>query len=157
MSRLDALAQEHQASTRYALIRPCLEAGIAATTLARQHGLPPRTVQRWIAAFRRDGYAALGRLPRADRGTAHFPAALRHLVEGLALRTPPPTIAAVHRQVVAVAEREGWRVPSYGTVYAIVRGLDPGLVTLAHAGTKAYRLAFDLLYHRESTAPNALW
>lgn len=157
VSRLDARAQEHQASTRYALIRPCLEEGVPATTLARQHGLPPRTVQRWIAAFRRDGYAALGRLPRADRGTAHFPAELRHLVEGLALRTPPPTIAAVHRQVVAVAEREGWRVPSYGTVYAIVRSLDPGLVTLAHVGTKAYRLAYDLLYRRESAAPNALW
>jgi len=48
-------------------------------------------------------------------------------------------------------------VPSYGTVYAIVRSLDPGLVTLAHAGTKAYRLAYDLLYRREAAAPNALW
>ncbi len=108
MSRLDARsAQEHQASARYALIRPCLEGGVTATTVARQLGLPPRTVQRWVAACRRDGLDALGRAPRADRGTAHFPAELRHLVEGLALRTPPQTIAAVHRQAVAVAEREG--------------------------------------------------
>jgi len=149
--------QEQQASARYALIRPCLEDGVPATTVARQHDLPSRTVQRWIADFRRDGFAALSRVPRADRGVTRFPDELRPLIEGLALRTPPPTIAAVHRQAVAVAQREGWPVPSYSTVYAIIRALDPGLVTLAHAGTKAYRLAFDLLYRREATAPNALW
>jgi len=40
---------------------------------------------------------------------------------------------------------------------AIVRDLDPALVTLAHEGTKAYRLAFDLLHRREATGPNAIW
>ena len=99
----------------------------------------------------------LGRAPRADRGVVQFPGELRQLIEGLALRKPPPSIAAVHRQAVAVAQREGWRVPSYSTVYAIIHTLDPGLVTLAHAGAKAYRLAFDLLYHREAATPNALW
>jgi len=154
----DALAEpDPQAAYRYTLIRPCLEAGVTAASVARQHALPVRTVQRWVASFRRDGLAALGRVPRADRGTAQFPGELRHLIEGLALRKPPQTIAAVHRQVVAVAQREGWRVPSYSTVYDVIHGLDPGLVTLAHAGTKAYRLAFDLLYRREAAAPNALW
>ena len=149
--------ESQQATHRYALIRPCLEAGVTAASVARQHGLPIRTVQRWVACFRRDGLAALGRAPRADRGIAQFPGELRQLIEGLALRKPPPSIAAVHRQTVAVAQREGWRVPSYSTVYAIIHTLDPGLVTLAHAGAKAYRLAFDLLYRREAATPNALW
>lgn len=78
-------------------------------------------------------------------------------MEGLALRTPPPSAAFVHRQVATVAAEQGWPVPSYSTVYAVIRQLDPGLVTLAHQGAKAYREAFDLLYRREADRPNALW
>jgi putative transposase len=42
-------------------------------------------------------------------------------------------------------------------VYAIVAGLDPGLVTLAHEGTKRYEEVFDLVYRRQATAPNDIW
>jgi len=38
-----------------------------------------------------------------------------------------------------------------------VKHLDPGLLTLAHAGTKAYRTTFDLLYRREAEKPNDIW
>jgi putative transposase len=47
------------------------------------------------------------------------------LVEGLALRRPAPTAAQVHRQVTAVSAEQGWPVPTYSTVYAIIRGIDP--------------------------------
>ena len=40
---------------------------------------------------------------------------------------------------------------------AVIRDLDPGLVTLAHEGTKAYTEAFDLVHRHEATAPNAVW
>jgi hypothetical protein len=56
------------------------------------------------------------------------------LVDGLALRRPRPSAAFIHRQVLAVAAREGWPAPSYSSVHAIVRGVDPGLMTLAHDG-----------------------
>ena len=39
----------------------------------------------------------------------------------------------------------------------MIRDLDPGLVTLAHEGTKAYTEAFDLVHRHEATAPNAVW
>ena len=51
----------------------------------------------------------------------------------------PRPAAHVHRQVTAVAEREGWPVPSYSSVYVIIRGIDPGMATLAHEGSKRYR------------------
>jgi len=42
-------------------------------------------------------------------------------------------------------------------VAAVIERLDPGLATLAHAGTKAYKEAFDLLYRREADHPNEIW
>ena len=113
-------------------------------------------MQRWLLRYRADGLAGLTRTPRADRGQHRLIPELQCLVEGLALRTPSPSAAYVHRQVVAVAQEQGWTAPSYSTVYGIIRHLDPALVTLAQAGAKAYRETFDLLYRWEASGPNEL-
>ena len=126
-----------------------------ATAVAQEHGLSARTVERWLRATGATGWPGWCAHPAAIVGSGVSPSELIGLIEGLALRTPPPTAAAVYRQVVAVAAREGWPAPSYSTVYAVIRQLDPALVTLAHEGTKAYRLAFDLLYRREAPAPTS--
>ncbi len=59
--------------------------------------------------------------------------------------------------MVAVTAEKGWRTPGYGTVYAIVRCLHPGLVSLARYGPKVYRERFDLIHRREERNPNAIW
>ena len=79
------------------------------------------------------------------------------LAEGLALRTPAPSAAQVHRQVAEVAEREGWPVPSYSWVYAVICGIDPALRTLAVEGTRRYAEVFELVYRRQAGRPNELW
>ena len=56
----------------------------------------------------------------------------------MALKPPRLSVAAIHRQMSTVAKAQGWRVPSYGTVHAIIAGLDPGMVTLALEGQAAY-------------------
>jgi putative transposase len=86
-----------------------------------------------------------------------MPSELRLLIEGLALRRPRLSAAAIQRQVAKVASEQGWAVPGYSTVYALIRRLDPALVTLAHEGAKAYKDAFDLLYRREAARPNEVW
>lgn len=48
-------------------------------------------------------------------------------------------------------------MPSYGTVFNIVRALPPDLVTLAHDGTKTYSDTFELVRRREADGPNAIW
>src|SRR6266700_600797 len=78
-------------------------------------------------------------------------------IEGLALQTPPRSMAAIHRQVTAIAKEQGWKPPSYDRVRHIIKYLDPALVTMAHQGAAAYREAFDLLYRRESPQANAMW
>jgi putative transposase len=128
------------------------------THVARHHGIPLRTVQRWLAQYRCDGFAGLARRRRSDRRQPRgLPPELTQIIEGFALRTPPPTAALVHRQVREVALRKGWPVPNYHRVYRIMKHLDPALVALAHDGSKTYRTTYDLLYRREAESPNALW
>jgi CRISPR-associated Cas5-like protein len=111
----------------------------------------------WPATGRAGGLAGLGRTGRADRGRSRFPGPLRILAEGLALRTPAPSAAQVHRQVTEVAEREGWPVPSYSAVYAIICGIDPALRTLAVEGARRYAEVFELVYRRQAARPNEIW
>ena len=82
---------------------------------------------------------------------------LVNLIEGMALRRPPPKIAQVHREAVRIAEERGWPAPSYPVVYRIIAGLDRGLVSLAHRGDAGYRNDFDLVVRRESANANDLW
>src|SRR5262245_55060290 len=156
---LSALSERARARAlaRFDLLRPCLEDGVPLTRLARARGVALRTAERWLRRYRALGLAGLARAPRTDRGRRRLPDDLLRLVEGLALRRPAPSVAAVHRRVVAVAREHGWPAPSYATVYAVVRRLEPGLVTLAHGGAKAYREQFDLLHRREAGRPNEIW
>jgi putative transposase len=48
-------------------------------------------------------------------------------------------------------------VPSYATVYAVIRGIDPAMRTLALDGEKRYRELFDLVHRREAAGPNEIW
>ncbi len=48
-------------------------------------------------------------------------------------------------------------VPSYSTVYAIIRGIDPALRTLAVDGAKRYAEVFELVYRRQAARPNEIW
>lgn len=125
--------------------------------IAREHGIVLRTAQRWLRRYREHGLAGLAHQPRVDRGRCAFSPDLVRLIEGLALQIPAQSVAAIHRRAVAVAEERGWQPPSYGTVYGLVRRLDPGLVALAHDGPKTYRERFDLVHRREADGPNAIW
>jgi putative transposase len=146
-----------QAQARFTLLKPTLEDGVPLRRVARAAGLPLRTAQRWVHRYQRYGLVGLVRTPRTDRASHRLPDPLVQLIEGLALRKPRLTAAAIQRQVAPLAAQQGWPVPSYDQVYAIIRALDPALVTLAHEGGAAYREAFDLLYRREASCPNEIW
>jgi putative transposase len=150
--------ERSRALERYRILQPCLEHDMPLTHVARHHGIPLRTVQRWLAQYRRNGFAGLARRQRSDRRQPHgLHPELTQMIEGLALRTPPPTVALVHRQVRDVALRNGWPVPNYHRVYRVIKHLAPALVTLAHDGSKTYRTTYDLLYRREAAKPNDIW
>jgi transposase-like protein len=158
---LTALSEEQraQAQSRFAIIRPALEDGITQAQVARSHNIPASTIQRWVKRYRNEGLAGLlDRSSRSDKGKSRrLPPDAITLIEGLASQTPPRSMAVIHRQVVSIAEEQGWKPPGYDRVRQIIKNLDPALVTLAHQGAAAYREEFDLLYRREATHANAMW
>lgn len=128
------LTEEQRASAmaRYvAVIAPHLHDHLPLPAVAAQAGIPLRTAQRWLARYRGQDLAGLARAGRSDRGRRRIQPELVALIEGLALRRPPPRITTIHRRAGEVAAARGWAAPAYATVHAIVTSLDPGLVTLA--------------------------
>ena len=142
---------------RMAVLSPHLFDAVPLSRAADRAGVPLRTAQRWLASYLDGGAAALSPGGRSDRGGHRVPTQLRELVEGLALRRPPPRVAEVHRAASAAAVAQGWPVPSYEVVRRIIRRLDPGLLALAHHDGDVYRDGFELVLRRESAHPNDLW
>jgi len=155
-----AALSEHARTTameRFAALRPTIEDGVPLTRVAADAGVALRTAQRWLAAYRTSGLAALAPPARSDRGSRRAHPGLVAFVEGLALRRPAPSIAHVHRRTEQLADENGWPAPSYATVRQIIRGLNPGLTTLAHEGPVAYRDRYEIALRWEAEAPNAIW
>ncbi len=118
--------QRAQAHTRFMIIRPALEDGVTQAKVARTHNIPPSTVQRWVKRYREKGlYGLADTKTRSDKGTSHrLPPHAITLVEELALQTPPRSTAAIHRQVTAMAQEQGWDSPSYARVRQIIKDLN---------------------------------
>ena len=93
----------------------------------------------------------------AIAGDGTFPPQLTSLIEGLALQKPRRSAAAIHRVARETAQQQGWPEPSYATVHAVVKALDPAMVVLALEGAKAHAQQFDLLHRREADRPNQIW
>lgn len=149
-------SREESTERRWAVLRRHVEDGVPLTVLAIEHGFGLRTLERWHAAYRRGGVAALvpaGSKPRRSRiGTEQ-----RTLIEGLALVNPRLSTAAVHRRINQIGQAKGWPTVSYSTVRTITAGIDPGMLTLAHKGPVEYRDKFELAWRHRAERPNALW
>jgi putative transposase len=152
--------QEEQcqlAMDRFAVLQPHVEEGVPLVQAARVAGVPLRTAERWLARYRQTGLAGLARPVRSDAAAHTLPADLVALIEGMGLKKPRSSTAAIHRRISKVAPAHGWRVPSYSTVYAILAALDPAMVTLAHEGAAAFRDRYEIIHRHRADAPNALW
>ena len=142
---------------KFAVLQPHLEENVSLAATAKHADVPLRTAQRWLARYRAEGLAGLARAPRSDSGHHKLMSELTQLIEGMALHKPRLSVAAIHRRISGLAQKQNWPTPSYGSVYAIVRGLDPGMVTLALEGHAAWRDRFELIYHHRAERPNAIW
>jgi len=148
------------AEERWHLLRLHVEdkiplAGLAG--LARDTGVGLRTLERWHARYKSDGYAGLENSSRSDEGASRFPHELVQLIEGIALTRPRPSIATLHRTITTACTARGWTVPSYATVRSIVDGLDAGMVTLALEGPASYRDKYEIILRRNASRPNEMW
>ena len=99
-----------EAMRRFAALRPHLEEGVSLTTAARAADVPIRTAQRWLSRYRLEGLDGLKVRARSDRGTRKLPGPLITLIEGLALRKPRLSCAAIYRRAETVAKSRDWSV-----------------------------------------------
>ncbi len=160
LSNLSELPESSRAIAweRYQILRPHLEDTVPLSRVVKDAGIPLRTAQRWVANYKKLGWAGLCRSKRKDSGTHRVVnLEVQKLIEGLALQKPAMSIATIHRRVRDWCLHSEITVPSYETVYGIIRNLDPALVTLAHEGTKAYKQTFDLLHRHHAEKSNAIW
>lgn len=145
------------ARARWRILRLHVEDQVPLARLARETDVGLRTLERWHARYRADGYAGLETASRADAGSRRLPPDLVDLIEGLALNKPRPAIATIHRKVTGICAARRWPVPSYSVVWDIVRTLDPGMVTLALEGAASYRDKHELVLRWQAELPNAMW
>ncbi len=108
----DTEEERHEAMGRFAVLRPHLHDGVPLPEAARDAGVPLRSVPRWLARYRATGVAGLVRAPRSDTGHRQLPAARVDMIEGLALRQPRPSVAAMPRRMLARTTQRPWTPPS---------------------------------------------
>src|SRR5690625_1516853 len=112
-------APENAAASRWQVIRRHIEDGESLTQIAEDAGIALRTVQRWHAAYRRDGIVGLTPAEPFKRGRRTHPD-LQVFIEGLALSKPRRSIAAIARKAQTKAAQQGWPTVSYNTVPQIM-------------------------------------
>lgn len=112
--------QRAQAYSRLKIIRSAVEDGVSQAQIARIHNVPASTIQRWVKRYCEQGIAGLADAGRSDKGTSRrLPPDSIALVKELALQSPPRPVAEIHRQVIAIAQEQGWNPPSYARVRQI--------------------------------------
>lgn len=142
---------------RWEVLRPHVQDGVPLSRAARDAGVAPRTAQRWLAAFRAGGLAALGRPSRVDAGRLRTQTELVEVIQGLALTRPRPSVATITRKTAALAAERSWAAPAYSTVREIVTTIDPHLLSLAHDGPTGFRDRYELVHRRQADRPNQIW
>lgn len=146
-----------EVAKQMAALRPHLHDEVPLEKVAADAGISIRTARRWLARYRAGGPMGLARPLRPEAGTRAFPKELVELIEGMALISPPSSIATIHRRIASIAGEQGWWAPSYGSVRDIVRRLNPAMLTLAHEGAAAFRDKFELVHRHRADRPNATW
>jgi putative transposase len=146
-----------KAVARLAVLRPYLDGKAPLAKVAADAGIGLRTARCWVARLRDGGPAALERKLRSDAGERRLADDIIALVEGLALTKPRLSVATICRRASAFAQEKGWPPPSYASVHAIVSGLNPGMLMLAHEGEAAFRDRYELVHRHRAERPNATW
>lgn len=142
----------------YKLLEPHLQNGRELRSVSEGSDVSFRTLQRWVAAFKREGLTGLVRKGRINSGERRaVTPRLCEVIEGLALEKPRLPLTSVHRQVKQFAHLVGEPAPSYWVVRDVVLSLPNHLRTLAQQGNRGFCGLYEIVHRREASEPNALW
>ena len=129
--------ERKQAMARFAVLRPHLNEGVLLAEAARDAGVPLRSVQRWLARYRAAGLVGLVRAKRSDMGKRKLPAELVALVEGMALRTPRPSMGTIQISGQHV-QREESRIEGHNGADNRTRIIDDASECMEHEKEHGY-------------------
>ena len=99
--------ERRRALTRFQAIRLYLEENVPLTQVAGVSSISLRTARYWVQRYQQDGLAGLARQARNDKDERKLSSDLQQLVEGLALRKPRLSAAAIHRKATETAKKQG--------------------------------------------------
>ena len=99
---------------RMAVLGPHVHDGVPLLQAASAAGVPLRTAQRWLTAYLTQGAIGLRRSGRADKDRHRLPDELLEVIEGMALRRPPPHAAEVHRAADCSGRCGRWLISTRG-------------------------------------------
>lgn len=135
-----------------------LHDGVPLTRVAIECGIPLRTLHQWKKDFVVGGLDDLATKRRRDKGQHRVLSdEMKNISKAYALQKPALTVKAIFRKICGYAVDRNLKPPSYTTVYTFIKGINPGLLTLAHFGAKVYQQKYELIYRRECQAPNQIW
>jgi putative transposase len=144
--------------TKYKIIQPFLDESSSLKSVSISQDIPLRTLQRWCKLYKEQGFPGLEQQQRSDKGKyRHVSQKLLHFIEGLALKRPKLSIAAICDKANELAKILNAPNISYNTVTKIINNLPKSMIVLAQEGDKVYEETFDLLYKHEAKSSNETW
>lgn len=143
---------------KFQIIKEYTENKVSLLIISQQKNISRSTLYRWLSDYRKSGLDGLEHHQRSDKNKYRkISDELQKAIEGLALRKPKISIAAIYKQACVIAANLKEPKPSYSVIYKILKRLPEDMMVLAHNGNKEYEETFDLLYRREAVRPNAMW
>jgi putative transposase len=146
------------ALSKYLIIKPYLEQESSLSSISTDSGVALRTLQRWIAQYRKNGLQNLDRKRRSDLGTYRkITNKTKGIIEGLFLYKQNISIANITRRTNEYCKEQSITPANYYTVRKVTQAIPNDMATLAKYGDKAYADKYEIIMRRESKYPNQVW
>ena len=143
---------------KFEIIKEYTENKVSLLIISQQKNISRSTLYRWLSDYLKSGLDGLEHHQRSDKNKYRkISDELQKAIEGLTLRKPKISIAAIYKQACVIAATLKEPTPCYSVIYKILKRLPADMMVLAHNGNKDYEETFDLLYRREAIRPNAMW
>lgn len=150
--------QREEALMKYRIIEPFLKGEKTLKLVCDTNELSLKTASTWVRRYKQSDLEGLARKARIDQGKRRCCSInILQFIEGLHFKKPHLSLANLHRLTKEYADKNQLKAPSYRTVCDIIHQIPEPLSTLAHEGDAVYKQQYDLLYIRESSAPNEIW
>jgi putative transposase len=150
--------KKYSAIEKFRILDLNINDGVPLARVAVECQVSLRTLHQWKRDFKSGGLNKLGLKERQDKGSSRvLSEELENISKAYALQKPALTIKAIFRKICGHAADRKMMVPSYSTVYNCIKGINAGLMTLAHFGAKAYQQKHELIFRTECQDPNQIW